>query len=95
MVSVVIIRGSTIQVQNTIKDFDGTEIDPTSHSITIKDGGGVTKQTTTAPTKTSTGVYYYNYTVPTNGNAGTWTVEWKVTYGTYDSIERTCFQVTT
>ncbi len=93
MVSVVVIRGSTVQIQNTIKDFDGTLITPTSQSITIKDGGGNTIQTYTTPTLVSTGIYTQNYQTPTNGTTGTWIVEWKVTYGTYDSIERTSFQL--
>ena len=91
MVNISVIRGSTLQIQNTIKDFDATLIDPTSQSITIKDGGGSTIQTYTSPTKVSTGVYTQNYQTPTNGTVGTWTVEWKVTYGTYDSIERSTF----
>ena len=93
MVSVVVIRGSTVQIQNTIKDFDGTLITPTSQSITIKDGGGNVIQTYTSPTAVSTGVYTQNYQTPANGTTGTWVVEWKVTYGTYDRIERTSFQL--
>ncbi len=93
MVSVVVIRGSTVQIQNTIKDFNGDLITPTSQTITIKDGGGNTIQTYTSPTLVSTGVYTQNYQTPANGTVGTWIVEWKVTYGTYDSIERTSFQL--
>ncbi len=94
MVNITIIRGSSIQVQNTIKDFDGTLIDPTSQTITIKDSGGNIIQTYTSPTKVSTGVYTQNYQTPTNGTVGTWVVEWKVTYGSYDSIERATFTLT-
>ena len=91
MVNISVIRGSTIRITNTIKDFDGTAITPTSQLITIKDPGGATQDTSTTPTETSTGVYYYNYETPTNGTVGTWTVEWKVTYGLFDSIERATF----
>ncbi len=93
MVNISVIRGSTVRITNTIKDFGGALITPTSQLITIRDPGGVSKDTTTSPTNSSAGVYYYNYETPLNGNPGTWSVEWKITYESYDSIERANFEL--
>jgi len=91
---IVVIRGSTIRVTNTIKDFDGNLLDPDSQVIRLlKPDGTQEGSDYTSPTQTGTGVYYQDITIPSDGPAGEWTVEWKVTANLKDSIERVKFKV--
>jgi len=91
---IVVIRGSTIRVQNTITDFDGDALDPDSHVIKLlKPDGTQQGSDYTSPTKSATGVYYQDISIPSDGAAGEWTVEWKVTASSKDSIERVRFRV--
>jgi len=91
---IVVVRGSTIRVTNTITDFDGNALDPDSHVIKLfKPDGTQQGSDYTSPTKSATGVYYQDITIPSDGDAGEWSVEWKVTKSAKDSIERVKFKV--
>lgn len=93
---IVVIRGSTIRAENVIKDFDGTKIDPENHAIKLlKPDGTQQGDTYISPTKTAVGEYYQDMTVPADGVAGEWSVEWKITKSAKDSIERVRFKVVT
>jgi len=93
---IVVIRGSTIRVENVIKDFDGALLDPDSHIIKLLKADGIQQGTDyTGPTKTAVGNYYQDMAIPADGTAGEWTVEWKVTKSSKDSIERVQFKVVT
>lgn len=97
---IVVIRGDTIRIQNTIRDFpapgeaQGDLIDVESHAIKLlKPDGTQQGSDYTSPTHHSTGIYYQDITVPADGAAGEWSVEWKVTKNTLDSKERIRFKV--
>lgn len=91
---VVIIRGSTIRIENTIKDYDGTEIDVDSHAIGLyKPDGSQQGSNETTPTHDDTGEYHQDFTIPVDGSAGEWYVQWKVTKNSKDSYERIKFKV--
>jgi len=91
---IVVIRGSTIRAENTIKDFDEALIDPDSHIIKLLKPDGTQQGTSyTTPTKTAVGKYYQDMTIPVDGVAGEWSIEWKVTYSAKDSFERIKFKV--
>ncbi|MCP8308678.1 MAG: hypothetical protein H3Z53_03090 [archaeon] len=86
------IRGEVIRLEATFKDFDGTLIDADSIQLKIYDAKGTLKATVT-PTKSATGKYYYDYSIPSDGETGVWKGEWKATKGSVDSIERVYWEV--
>jgi hypothetical protein len=91
---IVVIRGSTVRIESTITDFDGAALDPDSHVIKLlKPDGTQQGSDYTSPTKTATGEYYQDIAVPADGSAGEWSIEWKVTKSSKDSIERVRFKV--
>ena len=68
--------GETVTFTATVNDADGAVTDPTSITISIRKPDkamGITKQ---AMTKSTTGVYKYNYTIAAeeNGLEGTYNV---------------------
>ena len=68
--------GETVRLTATVTDSDGAASDPTSITISIRKPDkamGITKQ---AMTKSTTGVYKYNYTIAAeeNGLEGTYNV---------------------
>ena len=79
--------GSTITLNNTFTDSDGDVYDPDTLSLTIYDAEGTSKKVVTYAAdeikKTSTGVYYYNYTIPSDSTSqGYWIGVWTVALGT-------------
>jgi len=86
------IRGEVIRLEATFKDFDCTLIDADTIELKIYDPGETLKATVT-PTKSATGKYYYDYSIPADGTVGVWKGEWKATKSSKDSIERVYFEV--
>jgi uncharacterized protein YfaS (alpha-2-macroglobulin family) len=86
-------RGSTVRIKNTITDFNGNLVDPDSQTITIYDSNNTQKQQFTSATQESTGVYYVDYTIPSDGATGSWKVVWQITKGTQQSVEVLKFNV--
>jgi len=83
-----------VRFGNTITDFDQTTlIDPDTHEIKIYDSRSVLKDTITNPTRLSLGVFQFYYTIPEDGEPGTWRMEWKVTKNTLPSRGRFEFPV--
>jgi len=92
--TVVVIRGSTIRVQATIKNYDEGVLDPASHVIKLLQPDGTQEGSDyTSPSKNSPGVYHQDLEIPETGEPGEWGVEWKVTADTKSSIERVRFKV--
>ena len=91
---IVVIRGDTIRISNTIKDFDGTALDPDTHSIQLyKADGTVQGAAETSPTG-SGGSYTQDFLIPADGVAGEWQISWKATVtGAGSSTERIRFRV--
>lgn len=56
--------GDTVRLRSSFYNFAGELADPTSVTITIYDGDKVVLVNAGATTKESTGIYYYDYTVP-------------------------------
>ena len=86
-------KGSTIRIRNTITDFDGNPMDPDSQEIKIYDSKGSLKATLTTPTKEDIGKYYIDYTVPEDGEAGSWKVVWRIDKGGQAAVEVLRFAV--
>lgn len=55
----------------------GTAADPTTTTLKLVDSAGVVKVNDLDMTKNAAGDYYYDYTIPSTGNIGTW--EYNVT----------------
>jgi len=85
--------GETVKIVAVIKDADGNLIDPASHEIKIYDPSGTLKETSTSPTKSSTGNYYLFYTLPEDASVGKWKVVWKAVKDSSVSIEKIEFYV--
>ncbi len=56
--------GETIRFTATVTDDDGNAADPTTITISIRTPDGVMAVTDQAMTKSGTGAYYYEYTIP-------------------------------
>ena len=64
-------RGTTIRLKATIKDADGALMDPgTSIQVSVTDPAGATALAGTAMTKSSTGVYYYDWQTSADATKG-------------------------
>jgi len=90
---IIVIRGSEIRITNTIKDFDGSTLDPDSHLIRLYDPVGSQVGTTETSPSGSGGVYYQDFTITADGVEGEWMVKWKITESGKISIEKIRFRV--
>lgn len=89
------VLGDTIRIDAEIYDWDQTTlIDPDSQEIKIYDVTETLQATITNPTKTGTGKYYVEYTIPEVAPPGTWAYYWKATTGK-PSREKGTFEVIT
>ena len=91
--TVVVIRGSTIRVDATIRDYDEKFLDPDSHAIKLLKPDGTQEGSDYTSPSGSSGVYQQHLDIPETGEPGEWGVEWKVTADTKSSIERVRFKV--
>jgi len=85
--------GETIRIKGTFKDINGTLTDPSNATCTIKDSTDTIKVDAESMTKESTGVWYYDYTVPADGPTGTWLVTLTGTLGTFTAKNVEAFDV--
>ena len=67
--------GDSIKLTYTYRDDDGVATDPTSPAVNVWDPEGTKVVDTVTPTKSATGVYYYNYHIPEAGPEGVWRAE--------------------
>lgn len=65
--------GEDIRINVTFKDLDGNKVDPVSSSISIYDPSDTEEINDASLTKSSTGVYYYQFDIPSTGSTGVWT----------------------
>jgi len=85
----VVLFGESFRVENTITDYDGSTLDPDSHSIQLYKPDGKTQgDAETSPTYVSAGFYYQDFAIPALGPKGEWMVTWIVTVGTENTPER-------
>ena len=76
MSSDVYLIGDTVRLKATIKDFDGNLTDPAAATVSVlKDDGTVVLSCTTA-TKSSTGVYIYDWTISNVTDRCSLIVQW-------------------
>lgn len=76
--------GETVRIGNTFTDIDGVVYDPDTISLTVFNAEGTEMETVTYLAdeikKTSTGIYYYNYTIPSDAvSTGYYQSVWTVT----------------
>jgi len=88
-----IFLGETVRIQNVMKDFDGSPLNPDSQEVKIYDPTGVLKATYTSPVKEADGIYHVDHTTSESDVAGKWTCVWKVVANNITSIEIYTFQV--
>lgn len=62
------LTGNTVRLKASFYNFAGVLTDPTDVAIKIYSHIGQMLLITASPTQESTGVYYYDYTVPTDVN---------------------------
>ena len=79
--------GESIRLGNTFTGIDGNVYDPETLSLAIYDAEGTLEETVTYAgdeiKKTSTGIYYYDYTIPSDSTSqGYWIGVWTVVIGT-------------
>ena len=85
--------GETIRLGNTFTDIDGDVYDPDTISLTIFDTEGTSKKVVTYAAaeikKTSAGVYYYDYTIPSDSTSqGYWMGVWTVTVTASSQVDK-------
>ena len=79
--------GETVRLGNTFTNIAGTVYDPDTVSLTIYNAEGTLEETVTYVAgdiiKSSTGVYYYDYTIPADATEqGYWIGTWTAVIGT-------------
>jgi len=91
---IVVPKGTTFRVEANIRNFPsfgeetGALADPDSNSIQLyTPAGAASGSALTSPTKSATGQYYQNITIPAGGATGTWEVIWTATFGSEISIQ--------
>lgn len=75
-----VIRGNSITREANYL-LSGVLTDPTLPVVTIRDPLGIAAVTDATPTRISTGVYRYVFTVPDDGLLGVWATEWSGNVG--------------
>lgn len=99
--NIVHLPGSTIKVENEIRDFpafgeeQGQLMDPDSHVIMITDPEGADQTGTISVLggDPNVGQFWFFYTIPVDGIKGTWVVEWKAVTGPYSGKKSGTFEV--
>lgn len=86
-------QGTTVRIKNTLTDYDGSKLTPDSQEVKIYDPDDTLKDTNTNPTLESEGVYYVDYTIPSDGKEGTWKVVWKAVKDSKPNIDISTFDV--
>ena len=81
--------GTTVYIEDTLRDTDDVLLDPTSAKVTITDPDGVVKVDAENMTKKSTGVYYYNWQSEVTDPTGIYEVKTVAVSGGYTSIKTT------
>lgn len=88
------IRGSTVRITATFKDYDGKEIDPETKDAVVTDPEGADKTGTISwENGTDKGVYWFYYTIPADGMAGTWNVRVSGVAADWSDIKDKKFEV--
>ena len=78
-------QGDAVRIKTTWKDFNGTLVDPASHSLNIYNPSGVlVVGPVTNPTKLETGIYYYEYDTASDAPLGAWKYVWTAKIGGLD-----------
>jgi len=85
-------RGTTICIENTLTDFDGSPLVPDGQDIHIYDPDNADKGAQ-SPVQKDTNVFGIYYTIPEDGKEGTWKCIWKATKGTYSKVGIFTFDV--
>jgi uncharacterized protein YfaS (alpha-2-macroglobulin family) len=75
-------KGETVSKQMTFRDKDGVLIDPDTITITIYNPSGASTATPTA-SKSSTGIWTFDYTLASDAPVGIWVVTVTGVKGTY------------
>lgn len=70
--------GDRVWVIALIYDKDNNLFDPDSHTIKLIDPNGVTKVSSSNPTKNTTGNFTIALDVPSDGISGVWEVTWTI-----------------
>jgi len=63
-------RGETYSKWSTIRDYDGTKVDPATVKISIVDPCGTTVLNAASMTKDDTGIYYYDHALDSSATYG-------------------------
>lgn len=94
-VRLTVLDNSSIRVDVTIRDFapNNDLIDPTSQTWQLLRPNKSQEATTSAPTKISTGLFWYIFDIPDGGPSGTWFVDVIATHGGHSSHEQAEFEV--
>ncbi|MBA7476824.1 hypothetical protein ES707_12219 [subsurface metagenome] len=85
--------GETFQVKNTTTEFDGSVLEPDSHSIQLYKADGTVEGAAKTSPSGSAGVYKQTFKIPTDGVPGEWYVDWTFTYSTEDTPRKIKFKV--
>ena len=77
----VVEKGSGVRFKATFRDTSGALTDPSDNkaTVTVYKPDGTEGQAAAGSTRSSTGIYTYDYTTPAAGPIGTWVVEWNAT----------------
>ena len=86
-------RGSTPRLKVSWRDVDESLLTPDSQEWKIYDSKDLLQDTNTDPTLESEGVYYWDYTIPADGETGVWRLIAKAVKGERVGISKKTFEV--
>lgn len=84
---------TTVRFKATFKDIEGNVATVSSARITLIDANDSTPVEDASGTKEATGIYYYDYDIPSDGPAGNWLALWEGTVGSFKAKQETEFNV--
>ena len=90
-------RGETIRINNSYTNIDSVAYDPTIIELKVYDPSGILISTVTYAAgeikKSATGVYYYDYVVPSDATIGWWISKWTGSSSGFSDVSKDQFKV--
>jgi hypothetical protein len=90
-------QGESIRLDSTYTDADDAAFDPVTIELKIYEPDGTLKATVTYALgeiiKSATGIYYYDYDIPSDADLGWWISRWTATATDFSDVTKGQFKV--
>ena len=86
-------RGTTVRFVAAFTDITNTASNASGVWAYISDPNDTKTGSTNAATASGTGIYFYEYTLPSTGSLGYWQVEWTGSVNNLPTVKRQVIRV--